>query len=229
MTIDQYSWGYRRNARLNDFLSIEKLLDTFVKTVRYCHFIVMEKVYGELFYLFIWNTNWWNLVVSKSWWAKCPYYVKVSMITWVTFLFYNQTFSNHSCLLLKISKDSHNLLTLKMLHTTSHSNSLTVLYLPWQFGKCVFLTFLYILFWYKTVMLLISMNYVMKRYIILTLFIHILKNMEQYPYSCLSGPILDSKEIGLVPVYGRADSSLRQDIICHLSQSAAQSLWQIVD
>ena len=35
MTIDQYSWGYRRNARLRDYLSIEKLLDTFIKTVRY--------------------------------------------------------------------------------------------------------------------------------------------------------------------------------------------------
>ena len=34
MTIDQYSWGYRRNARLRDYLSIEKLLDTFIKTVR---------------------------------------------------------------------------------------------------------------------------------------------------------------------------------------------------
>lgn len=33
MTIDKYSWGYRRNARLVDYLSMNELIETFVKTV----------------------------------------------------------------------------------------------------------------------------------------------------------------------------------------------------
>ncbi|XP_012938975.1 alpha-L-fucosidase isoform X1 [Aplysia californica] len=33
MTIDGHSWGFRRNADLSDYLSIEELLQTFVKTI----------------------------------------------------------------------------------------------------------------------------------------------------------------------------------------------------
>lgn len=33
MTIDHYSWGYRRNAPLSNYLSIEELLKTFITTV----------------------------------------------------------------------------------------------------------------------------------------------------------------------------------------------------
>ncbi|XP_070193480.1 alpha-L-fucosidase-like isoform X2 [Littorina saxatilis] len=33
MTIDKYSWGFRRNARLEDFLSMDELIHTFIITV----------------------------------------------------------------------------------------------------------------------------------------------------------------------------------------------------
>lgn len=35
MTIDRYSWGYRRNANVEDFLSIHELLEELVTTVSY--------------------------------------------------------------------------------------------------------------------------------------------------------------------------------------------------
>ena len=35
MTIDRASWGYRREATLEDYLSIEELLQQLVITVRY--------------------------------------------------------------------------------------------------------------------------------------------------------------------------------------------------
>ncbi len=33
MTLDRYSWGYRRNADIRDYLSVEELLRTLVETV----------------------------------------------------------------------------------------------------------------------------------------------------------------------------------------------------
>ena len=34
MTIDKYSWGFRRNARLEDYLTMDELIHTFIITVR---------------------------------------------------------------------------------------------------------------------------------------------------------------------------------------------------
>lgn len=34
-TIDKYSWGFRRNAKLQDFMSIEEILQTITESVRY--------------------------------------------------------------------------------------------------------------------------------------------------------------------------------------------------
>lgn len=34
MTIDRYSWGYRRNARIADFLTLHELLSEIASTVR---------------------------------------------------------------------------------------------------------------------------------------------------------------------------------------------------
>ena len=35
MTIDSQSWGYRRNAKLEDYLSVQDLISSMVETVRY--------------------------------------------------------------------------------------------------------------------------------------------------------------------------------------------------
>ena len=35
MTLDKYSWGFRRDAQLNDYLTTQELISTLVQTVRY--------------------------------------------------------------------------------------------------------------------------------------------------------------------------------------------------
>jgi len=35
MTIDKYSWGYRRSAMIKDYMTINELLTQVVSTVRY--------------------------------------------------------------------------------------------------------------------------------------------------------------------------------------------------
>ena len=37
MTIDQYSWGFRRDAQIDSYLSIEDLVTELVITVRYAY------------------------------------------------------------------------------------------------------------------------------------------------------------------------------------------------
>ena len=40
MTLDQGSWGYRRTATLEDYLTMDELIHTFIITVRYvCMFV----------------------------------------------------------------------------------------------------------------------------------------------------------------------------------------------
>lgn len=34
-TIDKSSWGYRKNARLEDFMTTEEIISTIVETVRF--------------------------------------------------------------------------------------------------------------------------------------------------------------------------------------------------
>lgn len=34
MTLDRYSWGFRRDASIADFLSMEELLETVLNTIR---------------------------------------------------------------------------------------------------------------------------------------------------------------------------------------------------
>lgn len=44
MTIDRRSWGFRRNAPLSDYLTIEELLQTFITTVRYVSSLIIVNI-----------------------------------------------------------------------------------------------------------------------------------------------------------------------------------------
>jgi len=37
MTLDRYSWGYRRAAKLSDYKSTHELITNLAKSVRYCN------------------------------------------------------------------------------------------------------------------------------------------------------------------------------------------------
>ena len=41
MTLDKYSWGFRRNARLEDILTMDEVIGELVRTVRYVMLILM--------------------------------------------------------------------------------------------------------------------------------------------------------------------------------------------
>lgn len=51
MTIDRVSWGYRQNAKLEDFLTVAEIVKGLQKFVEVLHFAMQSTSYSLILYL----------------------------------------------------------------------------------------------------------------------------------------------------------------------------------